>query len=246
MSSPIPPPPPPAPKATPTVAAKKSGVPKVAILVAAVVLGALAVTALSSRGSKSTSTAVTTVAGSAGTNRPGTINALPPTPGETQPVTVTGASLVDLPEKGDDLALGQKAPTIAGRDFLGKPVVITPGDGKPKLMLFVAHWCPHCQREVPLVTKWYNDGSIPKTVDLVAVSTAYKASQGNPPSQWLAKVGWPGIVVADDDKSTAGLAYGLTAFPFFTLVDANGNVVARASGELELATIQELLAKLGS
>ena len=225
--------------------ATKSGVPKVAIVVAAVVLGALAVTVLSNRGSKSavtTTVTATTVASANGS--PASTNALAAKPGETQPVVITGATLADLPEKGDDPAIGQPAPVISGRDFQGAPVVVTPGDGKPKLMLFVAHWCPHCQREVPLVVKWLKDGSIPPSIDVVAISTSFKSAQGNPPSKWLAKEGWSNTIVVDDEKSTAALAYGLTGFPFFTLVDAEGNVVARASGELGLPDLQALLAKV--
>ncbi len=256
MSTPLPPPPPsavpPPPSAVPgsvglapaAAGAKKSGVPKVVILVAAVVLGALAVAVLSDKGSKSTVTTIPAVTAVSANGPQATTNQLPVKLGETQPVVVTGASLAELPDKGDDPAIGQPAPAIAGRDFQGAPVVVTPGDGKAKLMLFVAHWCPHCQREVPLVVKWMSDGSIPKTIDVVAVSTSYKPAQGNPPSKWLAKEGWSSTIVADDEKSTAALAYGLTGFPFFTLVDAKGNVVGRDSGELDLASLQVLLARL--
>ena len=109
----------------------------------------------------------------------------------------------------------------------------------------MAHWCPHCQREVPRIVKWTNDGSIPKSVDVVAVSTGVKSDQNNfPPSAWLAKENWPGAIVADDTKSQAGLAYGLTGFPFFALVDGTGKVVARDSGEKELEEIQALIAKV--
>jgi cytochrome c biogenesis protein CcmG, thiol:disulfide interchange protein DsbE len=164
---------------------------------------------------------------------------------ETQPVTVVGTALVPLPEKGEDPAIGIVAPTIEGHDFTGKAVTIKPGDGKPKLIFFVAHWCPHCQREVPRIVKWTTDGSIPKTIDVIAVSTGVKSDQNNfPPSAWLAKENWPGAIVADDAKSQAALSYGLTGFPFFALVDGTGKVVARDSGEKELEQIKALIGKL--
>jgi cytochrome c biogenesis protein CcmG, thiol:disulfide interchange protein DsbE len=238
------PPPPPAhqPDGERSVAKKKGGIPKIAFVVGGVVIAAVAITALTQGGGTKTAATTTTVAAIQG--QAGTTNAVPPKAGETQPITVTGAKLADLPEKGDDPSVGMLAPTMAGRDFQGSPVTVTPGDGRPKLLVFVAHWCPHCQREVPLLTTWFNDGSIPKSVDLVAISTSYQPSRGNPPTAWMAKVGWPTTLIADDEKSTAAQAYGLTGFPYFVLVDAKGNVVARDSGELELATVKTLLAKL--
>ena len=236
---------PPPPSNEANVAPKKSGTGKILAIGAAVLLGALALTFITSktRDKKVTVVAavVTTVPGKTGA----TTAAASAGPGENQPVTIVGDVLVPLPDNGPDPAIGAAAPTIDGHDFTGKGVIIKPGDGKPKLILFVAHWCPHCQREVPRIVKWTNDGSIPKSIDVVAVSTGVKSDQNNfPPSAWLAKENWPGAIVADDTKSQAGLAYGLTGFPFFALVDGTGKVVARDSGEKELEQIQALIAKV--
>ena len=38
--------------------------------------------------------------------------------------------------------------------------------------------------------------------------------------------------MADDAEGTAAAAYGLQGFPFLVLVDADGNVTMRTSGEL--------------
>lgn len=240
-SQPLPPPPRP-PSTDANVAPKKTGPGKILAIGAAVLLGALALTFITSnKNDKKVTTVATTLAGKTGA----TTGAAVAGPAENQPVTIVGDALVPLPDNGLDPAIGATAPTIDGHDFTGKAVIIKPGDGKPKLILFVAHWCPHCQREVPRIVKWTNDGSIPKSVDVVAVSTGVKSDQNNfPPSAWLAKENWPGAIVADDTKSQAGLAYGLTGFPFFALVDGTGKVVARDSGEKELEEIQALIAKV--
>ncbi len=229
-SQPLPPPPPP-PSNEANIAPKKSGAGKIVAIGAAVLLGALTLTFITSNKNDKKVTAVATTLGSGAA--------------ENQPVTIGGDVLAPLPDDGSDPAIGAVAPTIDGHDFTGKAVTIKPGDGKPKLILFVAHWCPHCQREVPRIVKWTNDGSIPKSIEVVAVSTGVKPDQNNfPPSAWLAKENWPGAIVADDTESHAGLAYGLTGFPFFALVDGTGKVVARDSGEKELEQIQALIAKL--
>jgi cytochrome c biogenesis protein CcmG, thiol:disulfide interchange protein DsbE len=240
-SQPLPPPTPLPASNEVNAAPKKSSAGKILGMGAAVLLGALALTFITSNNSKKVTIVATTVPLKAGA----TTVAAPAQVAENQPVSIVGDVLVPLPDKGPDPATGAVAPTVEGRDFTGKSVTIKPGDGKPKLILFVAHWCPHCQREVPRIVQWVNDGSIPKSIEVIAVSTGVKSDQNNfPPSKWLAKESWPGVIVADDTKSQAGLAYGLTGFPFFVVVDGTGKVVARDSGEKQLAEIQALIAKV--
>src|SRR5438552_12519468 len=69
----------------------------------------------------------------------------PPGVHQTQPVSVTGTALPSF--SGDteaDPAVGKPMPTLRGTSFDGTPVTIAP-DGHPKVIAFVAHWCPHCQ-----------------------------------------------------------------------------------------------------
>ncbi|HEV7864538.1 MAG TPA: TlpA disulfide reductase family protein [Acidimicrobiia bacterium] len=151
---------------------------------------------------------------------------------ETRPVTVTGTPLVKLPSGGDDPAVGQVIPEVKGQAFDGSPVDIR-NDGRPKLILFVAHWCPHCQREVPLLAKYLKSNPLPKGVDLYTVATATAATSPNyPPSAWLEKEGWTAPTMADSEDQKAAEAFGLSAFPYFVAVDGSGKVVARTTGEI--------------
>jgi cytochrome c biogenesis protein CcmG, thiol:disulfide interchange protein DsbE len=231
----------PGPSAAGNAPKKSGGLPKVVLIVGAVVVGALVMAALTSKSSKS---ATPTAGANGGTAKPGTVTI--PTASKsgishTQPVVLTGTPLVEFAD-GTDPAKGILAPTIVGADFAGKPISVKPGDGKPKMLVFVAHWCPHCQKEIPLVTGWIKDGTIPASIDVVAISTAYVASRGNPPSTWLETVGWPAPVIADDEKGSAAVAYGLSSFPYFVMLDGQGNVLVRAAGELDLAHIKALVA----
>jgi thiol-disulfide isomerase/thioredoxin len=159
--------------------------------------------------------------------------------GETRPVQVSGPALPVL--SGDaDPAVGQKAPELRGSGFDGKPVEIT-RDGRAKLVLFVAHWCPHCQREVPLLVDYLKGHSLPGNVDLVTVATATSPDKPNfPPSQWLARVHWTAPVMADSADGTAATAYGLPGFPYFVALGKDGSVVARTSGEIPVETFAQL------
>ena len=151
--------------------------------------------------------------------------------------TADGSTTSTLPTYdatlAEDPAVGMTIPTVTGKDFEGNDITISGDDGKAKVILFVAHWCPHCQREVPLLKEHLDDVPMPDDVELVTVSTSVKPGADNyPPQEWLEGEGWQAPVLADDEDSTVAQAYGLSAFPYFVVVDADGKVVARASGEL--------------
>ncbi len=115
-------------------------------------------------------------------------------------------------------------------------------DGRPKVVVFVAHWCPHCQREVPRLSEYLRDNPVPAGVEIVTVATGTTADRPNhPPSEWLERENWPGPVLADSEDAKTAEAFGLSAYPFFVAVDKDGKVVARTSGELTTDQFAELL-----
>lgn len=170
----------------------------------------------------------------------------PGTIAEIQAVTVTGDPLPAYPaEGGPDTAIGMAAPVIEGLGFTGNMVTTAPG--APTLMVFLAHWCQHCQYEVPVLVRWNADGNVPANLDVIAVTTSTDATQPNyPPSQWLAAEEWPPLwpVLTDDADGTAGKAFGLSGFPFLTLVDADGTVLWRHSGRITAEDLQTSLEAL--
>jgi thiol-disulfide isomerase/thioredoxin len=167
-------------------------------------------------------------------------------PAETGAVSTLGRPLPDFPDSGQDQAIGQTAPDLIGSSFDGTPVEIT-NDGTPKVIVFLAHWCPHCQAEVPRIVSMQEQGKLPAGVDIYAVSSGVNPSYPNyPPSTWLQRERWSNPVIADDEQGTATHAFGLTGYPMIVFVDAKGVVVARVSGEQEDATIIGLMQQLVS
>lgn len=147
-------------------------------------------------------------------------------------VLVEGRALPQLPDGGEDPAVGSPLPALTGTDLDGQSMSIA-GDGRPKMILFLAHWCPHCRAEVPVVQDWVDDGGLPDGVDLVSVATANDPRRPNhPAADWLDREGWTAPVLLDDADNRAATAAGLSAFPFWVLVDGEGTVVARTTGEL--------------
>ncbi len=152
-------------------------------------------------------------------------------------VRVSGQALPAPPEDPTavDPAVGQAAPVLTGEDFAGREVRIG-GDGQPTLVLFVAHWCPHCQKEVPLLQAEFDTHGKPPGVRLVTVSTSATADRPNfPPAAWLVREGWTVETLADTQAGKAANAFGIGGFPFFVAIDRSGTVVARRSGELPIS-----------
>lgn len=215
-------------------------------LLAIVILGAAAVAiflpGLGGGGQGGSSSLPPTTAPGSGASAPATADS------STAPV-ITGAALPEFDYLNSDPAavdpaVGMPAPEVRGSDFAGKQVAIA-NDGRPKVILFIAHWCPHCQREVPLIQAWVNSGAVPSGVDLVSVATSIDSTRPNyPPDAWLAREGWTVPVIADPTNSVAG-AYGLPAFPYWVFVGPDGNVRARAVGELTVDSLKTVIDGLG-
>lgn len=162
---------------------------------------------------------------------------------ETRTVTVTGEALPSFVETSDP-GVGLQIPEAEGASFDGSGVDIAL-DGTPKMLVFLAHWCPHCQAEVPVIQAWIEAHGLPHGIELISVATATDRAQPNyPPSKWLESEGWTVPVLVDDADSTVGKAFGVTSYPFFVFVDGDGKVHHRAAGELPIEEIESVLAAL--
>jgi cytochrome c biogenesis protein CcmG, thiol:disulfide interchange protein DsbE len=158
---------------------------------------------------------------------------------ENRPVTVTGAPLPALERDGaPDAALGMATPVIEGATFDGEPLTIGGATDGPTLYAFLAHWCPHCNQEVPELIELRNRDGIPEGMNVVGVSTGVDNTGPNyPPSKWLADSNWPTEwpVMADSAASEAFAFNGGGGFPYLMIVDADGTVLARERAVMKSA-----------
>ncbi|MCX6517886.1 MAG: TlpA disulfide reductase family protein [Actinobacteria bacterium] len=161
-------------------------------------------------------------------------------PAEYQKVSSTGGLLAPLPESGADTETGKSVAVLKGYDLQGRPVTIDPaGEGKATMVVFLAHWCPHCNREIPVLNKWRESGEVPTGLRVVGITTGSKADQANwPPSKWMTAMKWPFEVMADSEAQEAAAAYGVAGYPFIAFVGANGKITARTSGEIPVEQLQ--------
>src|SRR5690625_1888748 len=146
-------------------------------------------------------------------------------------VEVAGDPLPLFDPEAQDEAVGMPMPDLAGTDLVGDPVELSV-DG-PTGIVFLAHWCPHCQREVPELQEQIDDGNIPDGVDILAVATSNDSSEPNfPPDSWLHEEEWTPQTLVDDQQQTAAQTAGLPAFPYWVFTDEDGNVIGRHEGSM--------------
>lgn len=155
----------------------------------------------------------------------------------TEPV-VTGVPLTAFTDSSSDTSVGQVIPAVTS------PTGSITLDGRPKVLIFLAHWCSYCQKEVPIVQAWLDQGGLPADVDLVSVSTSIDPTLPNyPPEAWLAKERWTPPVIVDSEKVVAN-AFGLSAFPYFVFVNGDGTLKGRLTGALPIDDIETIIGSL--
>ncbi|HSJ83411.1 MAG TPA: TlpA disulfide reductase family protein [Acidimicrobiia bacterium] len=156
--------------------------------------------------------------------------------------TVEGDPLPVYAAGTQDVAIGLTAPTVTGADWEGNPVTIEP-NGNAKIILFLAHWCPHCQNEVPVVQDWVDAGNLPEDVELISVVTSTDRSRTNwPPQDWLEEEGWTSPSIMDDQIGIVAGNFGMAGTPFYVVLDGENVNLGRVSGEIGVDGLNALAA----
>lgn len=158
-------------------------------------------------------------------------------------VNVDGTALAPLADSGADAAVGTQAPTLSGPSFDGTNVVVAPEGGRPLVVVFLAHFCPHCQAEVPRLVELASEGG---AVGVDVVTGTNPGAPNYPPSKWLRRERWPFPVLVDTAEQTAAEAFGLPAYPFMVFLDADGTVLGRVSGEIGIQGLRSIFGALAA
>ena len=163
--------------------------------------------------------------------------------GET---TITGQGLPEYAGDNDDnVARGLDAPIFSGPNE-NSEIVSLEKNGSAKVLLFLAHWCGFCQKEVPIVQEYIDIIGIPQGVEIIAVATSIDRSRDNyPPHDWLEREGWSEIQIYDVDRDI-GTAYGVNSFPYWVFLDKDLKIVARRTGNLPQDQVGQLLIALAN
>ncbi|MEA3510153.1 MAG: TlpA disulfide reductase family protein [Actinomycetota bacterium] len=146
--------------------------------------------------------------------------------------------------RADIEATGEMAPIVIGQDFDGNEVRIE-NDGRAKAIALLAHWCPHCQNEVPAVQAWLESGGGVDGVDMYSVATSMQSTGANyPSSEWLEREGWTVPLVVDDEQNSVYEAYGSGGFPFWVFLNSDGTVAVRMQGSIPISELEQVMEAL--
>ena len=145
-------------------------------------------------------------------------------------------------------SVGVAAPILTGFNFDGVTMVIDAATDGPTMVVFLAHWCSHCNAEVPVLIDWNTLGGVPDNLNVIGVATAIDPSQPNyPPADWFEAKRWPWPVLVDTKVSNnheAGLvaqAFGASAWPYMVIIGEDGLVKLRISGEHSAAELSQMV-----
>ncbi len=156
------------------------------------------------------------------------------------------AGYLPLFEQGQpDAALGMVLGNVAGIEYYTETeMTVAPADGTARAWLIWAHWCPHCQRELPPLSDWYaeNADQYPN-VELISVTSSIDPARGNPLEPYLDELQLPFPVIVDPDLTLAE-QFGLSAYPFWVFTAGDGSTLLRVAGFLEIDQVAEIFNQL--
>ena len=123
-------------------------------------------------------------------------------------------------------------------------IYITYPENTPTIFLFVAHWCPFCQEEIPEVKKWIEDNDIlNKGVNVVLIVTSTDSNKVKLSTRLLGfimKVGkYP--VIYDDSTNSLADYFGVSYFPSWVFTESNGQVAFTHAGKIGLEELTKLI-----
>jgi cytochrome c biogenesis protein CcmG/thiol:disulfide interchange protein DsbE len=123
----------------------------------------------------------------------------------------------------------------------GQHISLAQYAGRPLIINFFASWCPPCQRETPLMARFYRTEHGRVTVLGVDVNDSSSAGMA-----FVHKTGVGYPVVADPEPMAATLAYGVVALPQTFFLNAQHRIVKRVISAVTLAELHTGVALMTS
>ena len=128
--------------------------------------------------------------------------------------------------------------TLGGEAYSGASL-----KGRPELLVFWASWCPVCQKELPVLGRFYAKD---RPAQLRMLSIGFSDRRSNIEGYVKAHQEVFVFPTAYDIDNDAAQAFKITATPTVVLLDAQGNIVLvhRGAGVLQNPQFREFLATL--
>lgn len=159
-----------------------------------------------------------------------------------RPLIIAAAWLSLLSGAANAMKVGDVAPDFTRTDVGGGQVQLSKYRGRLVLLNFWASWCAPCREEMPLFSKWQRELAA-RGLQVIGVSMDDDA---NEVKKFLAAYPVTYPIVMGDAKFAEHFG-GVLGLPLSYLIDAQGRVVARYQGEMDLvkmkANVEDLLAR---
>lgn len=154
--------------------------------------------------------------------------------GGGQPATVGDVTVQGAPRAGQ-LEPGETIPSFTAPDLLGGTVAWSDYAGRPAVLSVWAHWCGHCQAELPIVDRVMRDYP---GVGWVTITTSIDPTYAPSPEEYLQQNELDFPVAVDDEQGTLAAAFGIEYFPTLYFANSDGTVGAAMTGEVDEATLR--------
>ncbi len=115
------------------------------------------------------------------------------------------------------------------KDLNGKELSLSDLKGKKVFLNFWATWCPPCRAEMPEIEKIYQET---KNSDLVIVAVEI-GEPLNTVKTFIDSNKYNFKVLLDSDQSVSS-QYGITAIPASYFIDAEGNIISKNVGAMNI------------
>jgi peroxiredoxin len=153
-------------------------------------------------------------------------------------VTTMAAIPPALESAASDQTIGTQAPGFTLNNLAGQPVTLADLKGKPAVINFWATWCPPCEKELPAFEAAF--GRYQSEVNFLAVSVEEPVDVVK---SFVEERNLTLPVLLDSSGNVVN-EYDVKALPTTIFIDANGVIVKRHLGELDLPTINAYIQKL--
>ena len=130
-----------------------------------------------------------------------------------------------------------QAPDFTVYDAEGNAVNLSDYFGKPIVVNFWASWCGPCKMEMPDFQEKYLELEEDITFLMVNMTDGDRETV-EIASAFIAEAGYT-FPVLFDTAASAAMTYGVYSLPSTYFIDAEGNAVARATGAIDSATLQQ-------
>lgn len=128
------------------------------------------------------------------------------------------------------------APDFIVYDAQGQAVTLSQFVGKPIILNFWASWCGPCKMEMPDFQAQYE--ALDGQVQFLMVNMTNGRETMDTATEFLQESGYT-FPVFFDTQADAAQTYGAYSLPTTFFIDAQGYVIAQATGALDAATLQK-------